>query len=135
MFDFMVWRSRFAGPTEYEIDHRTAKKQTTMYCTPCPHYVATNSPMSAWRTRFDVARKNKNKQNKQTKTSATGSAPQENQTTMYARPHYVATNSLMSAWCTRLAECAATIAVFAFVRSNAASPLPLSSAAASRTPK
>ena len=86
MFDFMVWRSRFAGPTEYEIDHRTAKKQTTMYCTPCPHYVATNSPMSAWRTRFDVARKNKNKQNKQTKTSATGSAPQENQTTMYAPP-------------------------------------------------
>ncbi|CAB1103977.1 unnamed protein product [Ectocarpus sp. CCAP 1310/34] len=40
---------------------------------------------------------------------------------------------LMSAWCTRSAECAAIIAIFAFVRKNAASPLPLSSAAASRT--
>ena len=43
---------------------RTAR-ETGMYCTPRPHYVATNSLMSAWRTRFDVAReKTKNKKQK-----------------------------------------------------------------------
>ena len=45
----------------------------------------------------------------------------------------VDTNSLMSDWRTRLASCAATIASFAFVRWNAASPLPFSAAACSRT--
>ena len=40
----------------------TKKKQTTM--TPRPHYVAANSLMSAWRTRFDVAGKKTKKARK-----------------------------------------------------------------------
>ena len=93
--------------------------------------VVANSLMTARHTRCDVAGK-KTKRNEKAHRKLTARKKKQPRT---RRLHYVSTNSLMSAWRTPLAKCAAIIAIFAFRRWNAASPLPLSSAADSRTPK
>ena len=111
---------------------RAAKKRATMYyCTPRPHYAATKlSHVCLAHTLRCCKKKTQNQGKHDRKRTA-------RKTNNHVPPALTTSqpNSLMSDWRTRVAACAAIIAMFAFVRWNGASPLPLSSAASSRTPK